>query len=175
MTRQIEGTVEMRADADTGAAERFEPFFERHHATLYRRMVMLCGNRAEAEELTQEAFVRLWERWDRVSALEDPEGYLYRTALNQFRTRYRRSKLALRRVLAQPTPSDPYLDAEERTAVSTALATLSPRQRAALVLTQLIGYTSEEAASIMHVRPGTVRSLAAQGRAALQATMEDPR
>jgi len=44
----------------------------------------------EAEDLAQEAFGRLWERWERVSAVEDPQGYLYRTALNGFFQRRRR-------------------------------------------------------------------------------------
>ena len=60
----------------------FAEFFERHHVRLYRAMWLVTRNRHEAEELMQDAFVRLWERWDRVRSLPDPEGYLYRTALN---------------------------------------------------------------------------------------------
>jgi RNA polymerase sigma-70 factor (ECF subfamily) len=55
-----------------------------------------------------------------------------------------------------------------------ALGQLTPRQRAALVLTEMIGYSSEEAASILGVRPGTVRALAFQGRAALRRMLEAP-
>jgi RNA polymerase sigma-70 factor (ECF subfamily) len=51
-------------------------------------------NRFEAEELTQEAFVRLLERWDRVSVMDDPRAYLFRTAMNAFRTSYGRALLA---------------------------------------------------------------------------------
>jgi RNA polymerase sigma-70 factor, ECF subfamily len=40
------------------------------------------GNRAEAEELAQDAFLKVWERWDRVADIEEPVGYLYRTAMN---------------------------------------------------------------------------------------------
>ena len=44
----------------------------------------------------QEAFVRIWERWDKVGRLEEPTGYLYRAAMNIVRSRYRRASLALR-------------------------------------------------------------------------------
>jgi DNA-directed RNA polymerase specialized sigma24 family protein len=50
------------------------------------------------------------------------------------------------------------------------LLTLTPRQRAALVLLDLYGYGSEDAARIMGIRPSTVRALATQGRAVLRAT-----
>ena len=56
----------------------------------------MTGNRAEAEELMQDAFLSVWERWDRVSGMDDPIGYLYRTAMNLFRKRYRRAMLAVR-------------------------------------------------------------------------------
>jgi hypothetical protein len=46
---------------------------------------VITGSRGEAEDLAQEAFTRLFERWDRVAALDDPTGYLHRTATNLFR------------------------------------------------------------------------------------------
>jgi len=46
----------------------------------------------------QEAFLRLWERWDRVSRVEDPTAYLFRTEMNVFRNRYRRAWLAVRQL-----------------------------------------------------------------------------
>ena len=87
----------------------FEDFFAAEHGSLYRRMCFVTGHAQEAEEITQDAFLALWERWDHVSSLEDPTGYLYRTAMNVFRKRYRRAKLAIRRAIAAcagpPTPS----------------------------------------------------------------------
>lgn len=59
--------------------------------------------------------------------------------------------------------------------MTAALARLTPRQRAALVLTTMLGWPSEEAGRILHVRAATVRALANQGREALRQTMEDPR
>jgi len=84
----------------------FEEFFEREARTLFRRLCAITGDGAEAEEIMQDAFVALLERWDRVSSLDDPTGYLYRTAMNVFRKRLRRASLAVRRTLAlAPEPA----------------------------------------------------------------------
>jgi RNA polymerase sigma-70 factor (ECF subfamily) len=175
MNEHVESVVSVPERAEVALGTSFESFFESQQATLYRRLCLLTGNRTEAEELMQDAFLRLWERWDRVAAMSDPEGYLYRTALNLFRKRYRRASLAVRRAVGGAPPEDVFAASERRTAVSAALATLTPRQRGALVLTQLLGFSSEEAGELLHIRPATVRALATQGRAALKATMEDPR
>lgn len=58
------------------------------------------GSREEAEDVTQGAFLKLLERWDTLDHETDVEGYLFRTALNGYRSLYRRTKLAARRVLA---------------------------------------------------------------------------
>jgi len=69
---------------------------------------------------------------------------------------------------------DPYDDVLIREDVRRMLLTLTPRQRAALVLLDLYGYGSEEAGRIMGIRPSTVRALAAQGRAVLRSTEGGP-
>jgi RNA polymerase sigma-70 factor, ECF subfamily len=65
-------------------------------------------------------------------------------------------------------PVDDFEAAEARSIVSAALARLSPRQRAAVVLTELLGFSSEEAARALGVRAVTARVLASQGRAAMR-------
>src|SRR5690349_21760142 len=104
----------------------FESFFEAHHGRLYSALCLVTGNTAEAEELMQDSFLKLWERWDRVSALDDPEGYLYRTAMNGFRSRYRRATLALRRVMRAKDPADDFAAVEDRDSVLRALRGLKP-------------------------------------------------
>jgi RNA polymerase sigma-70 factor, ECF subfamily len=147
----------------------FSEFFEASHASLFRAMYLLTGNRQEAEELTQEAFVRVLERWDRVVRMERPEGYLYRTALNLHRNRQRRARAALRRVVASPEPPrDDFDRADERDALARALAKLPARQRAAVILTELLDYSSERAGEVLGIRAGTVRALTYQGRNALR-------
>lgn len=76
------------------AAATFEDFFHAESPVLYRRLCLLTRDRNEAEDVLQDTFLRLWERWDRVAEMEDPTGYLYRTAMNVFRSRYRRALLA---------------------------------------------------------------------------------
>ncbi len=80
----------------------FEAFFDAEHAGLFGALCLVTGNRQEVEEIMQEAFLRLWERWDHVSIMENPTGFLYRTAMNVLRNRYRRAALAVRRALEAP-------------------------------------------------------------------------
>ena len=153
------------------ASSSFETFYEAEGRLLFRRLWLVTGNRSEAEELMQDAFLRVWERWDRVSAMDDPVGYLYRTAMNLFRKRYRRALLALRRSVGSTPSQDDFADADERETVRRVLATIPPRQRAALVLTEMLGFTPKEAGDALGVRPSTVRSLSHQGRESFRLAM----
>ena len=153
-------------------AGTFEDFFRDQTQSLYAHLCLITGNRAEAEELAQDAFLKMWERWDRVAAMEEPIGYLYRTAMNLFRKRYRRAVLALRKTVSEDLRRDEFATVEDQSIVARAMVELAPRQRAALVLTELIGFSSEEASHMLGVRPGTVRALASQGRAAMRQHLE---
>jgi RNA polymerase sigma-70 factor, ECF subfamily len=150
------------------AALSFETFYEAERDGLFGALVLITGSRHEAEELTQDAFLALWERWDRVAAMENPTGYLYRTAMNAFRKARRRAAVALRRVVGMGPEQDAFAAADARQVVAAALAGLSRRQRAALVMTELLGFSSEEAGTALGIKPVTVRVLASQGRAAMK-------
>ena len=163
-------TAPMEADVvvAAGHAMTFDTFFLEEYAGVYGSLCLITRNRHEAEEIAQNAFMKMWERWDTVESIDDPVAYVHRVAMNTFRRRHRRTKLALRRTL-RLTPTDDLLAAvEEREAVVRTLSSLSPRQRAAIVLTDLLDYTSEEAAEMLGMRPGAVRSLASRGRAELR-------
>jgi RNA polymerase sigma-70 factor (ECF subfamily) len=151
----------------------FEIFFEAEARTLFRRLCAVTGNSAEAEEIMQDAFLALWERWERVGAMQDPTGYLYRTAMNVFRKRTRRAALALRRALSPAPDPEPFAEIDEQQDVVAALVELTPRQRAALVLTDVMDYSSEEAGRALGVTAGTVRGLASRARAALRRRVEE--
>jgi RNA polymerase sigma-70 factor (ECF subfamily) len=146
----------------------FDELFLELHDRLYRALYFISGSSAEAEELMQDAFLKLWERWDRIDEIEDPAAYLFRTALNGFRARTRRARTAARRIAPVVHQRDPFDDVDLREDVRRMLRQVSPRQRAAIVLTDILGYGSEQAAQIMHIRPPTVRVLASQGRAKLR-------
>ena len=63
------------AESDHG----FDRFFDEHRDRLYRALWLVARDRSVAEEVTQDAFLKVWERWNRVRGLDDPAGYLYRT------------------------------------------------------------------------------------------------
>ena len=157
-----------------GRAASFEGFFEAQSRVLYRRLCVITGNGHEAEEIMQDAFLAIWERWDRVGAMADPTGYLYRTAMNRWRSRLRRAGRTARRVIGQAHGRDGFADVDDRVEIAGALAALSPRRREAIVLTELLGYASAEAGRVMGVADATVRRLAQDARAELRATLEVP-
>jgi RNA polymerase sigma-70 factor (ECF subfamily) len=146
----------------------FEELFVAVHERLYRALYFVTGSSTDAEELMQDAFLKLWERWDRVDTIDDPVAYLFRVGLNGVRTRARRAKVAARRIIPLSNSRDPYDDVDAREDVRRLLRGISPRQRTAIVLTDIMGYSSEQAARIMRIQPTTVRVLASQGRAALR-------
>jgi RNA polymerase sigma factor (sigma-70 family) len=153
-------------------AQSFEEFFEAESPAMFRRLCLVTGSRHEAEEVMQDAFLNVFERWDRVRQMDDPTGYLYRTAFNVFKRRSRRAAMALRRALGVRENVDEFAAADARFMVEEGLSELRPRQRAAIVLTELLGYSSEVAGRMLGVRPGTVRALASQGRAVMRRTLE---
>jgi RNA polymerase sigma-70 factor (ECF subfamily) len=153
----------------TESDDGFDRFFDEHRDRLYRALWLVARDRSVAEEVTQDAFLKVWERWSRVRGLDDPAGYLYRTGLNLLRNRRRRAALSLRRIVHASPPADDAMAAvDARDVVVRALGTLTPRERSALVLTDLLDMTSEDAARALGVRASTVRVLAGRARAALR-------
>lgn len=162
-----------KSAAEAVAVEHsFEDFFELEQERVLRLLWMVTGSLQEAEDIVQDAFLRVWERWPKVSAMESPTGYLHQAAMNIFRNRYRRAKLGLRKAIGADPPADAFGSAEDRVSISSALRTLTPKQRAALVRTDLLGYPAEEAGRMLGVRGSTVRSLGSTARAALRDTKE---
>ncbi|MDP9341205.1 MAG: RNA polymerase sigma factor [Actinomycetota bacterium] len=152
-----------------GTALSFEEFFAVEHDRLYRALCLVTRNRHEAEEIMQDAFLALWARWERISNdVDDPTAYLYRSAMNAFRRRRRRAALAARKAVRLIPTDDSIERIEEQEAIVRALAALTPKQRAAVVLTNLLEFTAEEAGSFLGLSPGAVRTLASRGRADLR-------
>lgn len=152
--------------------QSFEDFFELEQERLLRLLWMVTGSLQEAEDIVQDAFLRVWERWPKVSSMESPTGYLHHAAMNIFRNRHRRARLGLRKVIGSDPPVDAFGSAEDRISVSNALEGLTRKQRAALVLTELLGYPADEAGRMLGVRGSTVRSLSSTARAALRDAKE---
>jgi RNA polymerase sigma factor (sigma-70 family) len=166
------GSVSLLVEDAAVATEAFERFFEDTHVRLFRALYLVTGRTGDAEDLVQESFVKVWERWDRVRSMERPEGYLFRVAMNSARSRARRRSVAARLIPGR-SEFDRFEEVDQRDAVVRALRAVPPRQRAAVVLTELLGYDATAAASILRVKPATVRSLASLARSALRDAMRD--
>ena len=86
--------------------------------------------------------------------MEDPAGYLHRTAMNLFRSQYRRAARGLKRAIgARARAGRVPIHVEDRDVAAKALAALTPRQRAALVLTEALGYSGEETGRLLGSAP----------------------
>ena len=155
-------------------AASFDDFVLENNERLYGALCLMTRDRYEAEEIAQEAFVRILERWDRVRVMEDPTGYLFRTAMNLVRRSHRRAGLAIRRAV-NVTPTDNFEEIEARDVVIRAISRLPADQRAALIVTSLLGYSSDEAATVLGIRSSTVRARATRARAALRDAIGEDR
>jgi RNA polymerase sigma-70 factor, ECF subfamily len=170
------GTPDARAVEATvaEAPQLFEDFFGEEHARLFGALCFVTGDRHEAEEIMQDAFLRMWERWDEVQ-FADPSAYLFRTAMNVFRNRYRRSVLGLRKTLGITPSEDAFANVDDRDLLVRSLRELTPDQRAAVLLTGYVGLSSEEAGKMLGMRASTIRTLATRGRAAIREKAGDAR
>jgi RNA polymerase sigma-70 factor, ECF subfamily len=151
----------------------FDEFFEVERGRLFGALIIVTGNRAEAEELLQDAFLKVWERWERVAVMDEPVGFLYRTALNLHRKRIRRAAVALRKGMDLLPDADELAVVETRDEAVRLLGRLTPRERAAIVVTAYLGYSSEEAGRLLGISAQTVRVLTSRARATLRAAGEE--
>jgi RNA polymerase sigma-70 factor (ECF subfamily) len=141
------------------------------YAGCYPRLVgllaLVSGNRADAEEVAQEAFVRLIPRWATVSAYDNPEAWVRTVAFRLLSNRRRRARnglAALSRAEQPVVEGPPSGDAVD---VSRALAALTPGQRQVVVLHYFVDLSVDEIAHDLGIAAGTVKSRLARARAAL--------
>jgi RNA polymerase sigma-70 factor, ECF subfamily len=152
-----------------------EDDFERCFKASYRRLVgeltVVTTSQAEAEEVVQEAFGRLWRAWAQVCAYDNVEAWVRRVAINVAIDRWRRdTRLGRLDEAARTTVDDP---ADSALAVLSELRRLSTDQRVALLLHHVVGLSVDEVATEMSTRPGTVKSWLSRGRAALERLLEE--
>ncbi len=173
MNEPLHLSLPVPSRAGEPTARSFEDLVDAEKAGLFGALCLVTRDRFEAEDVMQEAFLKVWERWDRVGDMDDPTGYLYRTALNLYRKRIRRASLAVKRAIRLVPPSDELAEVETHDEVVHALAALTRRQRQGIVLVDLLGFSSEDAAHAMGIKAATVRVLVSQGRAALKRNVGD--
>jgi RNA polymerase sigma-70 factor (ECF subfamily) len=158
-------------ETSVGRAATFEEFFALERDHLFGVLALVTGNRQQAEDLAQDAFASVWERWEQVGLMENPVGYLHRTAMNMFRKWYRREQVR-RRLIPFSETGGLSAPADAGLFISEALRSLTQRQRAAVVLTELLGYTAGEAGRMLGVKASTIAALRYQARAALKTDPE---
>lgn len=147
-----------------------ETLYREHYAVLVRVARILVGDRTRAEELTQDAFVRVHGRLGHV---DHPPAYLRTTLVNLCRDHRRRERTVDRNPVAPPPPVEGPGIPDESTAVWHALQGLPDRQRVALTLRFYGDLATDDIATLLDVRPATVRSLLHRGLATLKETVSD--
>lgn len=165
-----------------GDAEAARLLTARHLGRVYGFAARLLGDRAEAEDVAQEAMLRLWRAAGVWRAGEAQlSSWLYRVTVNlctdRQRSRARRRAEALDDV-AEPADDRAdteaaLLNRERADALQSALATLPDRQRQAVVLRHIEGLSNPEIAAILEVGVEAVESLTARGKRALTAALAD--
>nr|WP_183546998.1 RNA polymerase sigma factor SigE [Nocardioides albus] len=155
----------------------WDEIVEKHSDRVYRLAYRLTGNRPDAEDLTQEVFVRVFRSLDTYSP-GTFEGWLHRITTNLFLDQARRKQRirfdalsderASRLTSSGPTPDVAYADQRFDDDIERALATLPPDFRAAVVLCDVEGLSYEEISEILGAKLGTVRSRIHRGRAMLR-------
>jgi RNA polymerase sigma factor (sigma-70 family) len=157
----------LQTPAVTADRAAFSVFFAERYARLGRACLLLTGDAAEGEDLAQEAMARVLERWDRVSVMEDPEGYLYRTALNLHRNAVKRLMMATRRqAFLEPHADEEFT--ERRLDLLRAIRSLPRTQREALILVEWLGYTADEAGQLLGIEAASVRGRLHRARESLR-------
>lgn len=132
----------------------YDWYYRACFASVARTVFLIVHNRAQAEDITQEALYRMLKHWRTVSTYERPEAWVRRVAIRiAVREVQRASARPAKERLAQPEPYDAMPDPD----VARAVATLAPRQRAAVVLFYFEDRPVSEIAQTLQVSESTVK------------------
>jgi RNA polymerase sigma factor (sigma-70 family) len=184
-----EGKAVGQTSQPAGAAAEWTPptweeVVRQHSARVYRLAYRLTGNSHDAEDLTQEVFVRVFRSLSSYTP-GTFEGWLHRITTNLFLDMARRRQRIRFEGLgdesaqwlsgAEPTPAQAFDDRHLDGDIQAALKALAPEYRAAVVLCDIEGLSYEEIAETLGVKLGTVRSRIHRGRAQLRTALDHRR
>lgn len=167
-------------DAGEGAMPTWSELVQEHADSVYRLAYRLSGNQHDAEDLTQETFMRVFRSLKNYQP-GTFEGWLHRITTNLFLDMVRRRAKIRMEALPEDyervpgtdmTPEEAYNVANLDPALQRALDGLAPDFRVAVVLCDVVGMTYEEIGETLGVKMGTVRSRIHRGRAQLRETLE---
>lgn len=155
-----------------GDSTGFDAFYAARAAGLIRHLFLSTGDMSRAEECVQEAFLRAWQRWDRLES-DDPVHWVrtvsWRLAMNDWRRRARQGRALLRLGGESPLPPP----SVEIMAVREALSGLPAGQRTVLVLHYFEDLSIREISQLIALPEGTVKARLARGRAAMSHRLSD--
>lgn len=173
--REVDDRLLMRRHVD-GDAEAFGELYRRHRDRMWAVAVGVCGDREIAAEGVQEGFIAAFRRADSYRGDAAVTTWLHRIIVNACIDATRRLKptaeLTEAVLATAPTGPDRPGQVDTQLTVHQALDRLPDGQRLALVLVDMHGVPVAEAAEILEVAPGTVKSRCARGREALAADLE---
>ncbi len=169
--------------AQDGGCEAFEELVRRHADRLYTVILRFCGDAGEAEEAVQETFLRAWRGIGGFEGRSEFFTWLYRIGLNEAKRRGSRKPPAEVASAADGLLDDipdvrhaPEPEAERhevRFALERAVRDLQPSNRAALILRDVEGLTTEQAAAIMGLREAAFKSRLHRARLAVRRSMRE--
>ena len=169
-----ETMTDRRGETERSAAGGLERLYRAHAPDAVRLAYLLTGDRALAEDLTQDAFVKVLGRF---RDLREPDAfwwYLRRTIVNLSRSHLRRRRVERAYLARQTTPAaSAPPDLGERERVRHALMELRPEQRAAVVLRYFEDLSEADTAAILGRPLGTVKSMVSRGVAHLREELRD--
>lgn len=153
-------------------AERadFEWVFRSTYPSVLRTTFLILHDRGRAEEVTQDAFLRLCERWRGVHHVDNPEAWVRRVAVRAAI----RSAQRTRQRSAPPRQDEPWWDALPDVDLARAVASLAPQQRAAVALHYLDDLSVDEVAHHLGVTTSTVKQHLFRARSRLAALLSEP-
>lgn len=152
-------------------AEGFAQFVEARERALQRTAYLLTGDWALAEDLVQTSLARAWPRWERITRRDNPEIYVRKVMVNTWTTWNRRRWRGERPWAAMPDTAASGDVAEEvtvRIGLRGALGSLTPRQRAVLVLRVYDDLPEAQVAHVLNCAVGTVKATMSQALARLR-------
>ena len=148
----------------------FDAFYTGAWGRLFGQAYVLTGDRESAQDLTQEALVRAWRHWDRITRYEDPEGWTRRVLHNLCIESWRRANR--RRAVTPPAPSGPADVPVHHHELAQAMRSLPADQARALLLHDGLGMTVPETAAEIGAPEGTVRTWLHRARKVVAARIE---
>jgi RNA polymerase sigma-70 factor (ECF subfamily) len=177
----VNSNARLIARAQAGDATAFDQIIVGHQHRVIALAWRLLGNPDDARDAAQESFLRVYQHLQKIDLTQDFSGWLYRIVVNvcrdMERKRRRGKQTSLEAEVASGSLREPAsahnteaaaIFSQEQALIARALTTLTAKERAAIVLRDLEGFSTDEVARILGSRPTTVRSQISSGRAKMK-------